>query len=624
MKRVIALLTSLVCAVLFATAMAENTQTVSPLLRLYQAEQNLLFSTDNVTMTGHAVFTADGSIFKTADLTHTQDGSASVRDWVLLTPTPDGGDRETGYTVVCQNEHVDAYESYHHGHKWYYAEPARLRTSILRHTVASDTLTDMAAMFLAQCGSMGECSVEAGADGSTVISIHLTKDDIPALMNPILNSVLQYGITRYNGHDYMDDSVVFGADYTCYGTITEGLVICLNTVRLRELTVDAVLDDQDRIVSVSGALTLDYETKTGSAGNELRLDFEQSAVDYGTSRVSNDPSSYNHWGAPEIPTVPAEYVPLYDSTSESEATQQLLDGLYWNSEGGTRLHADQHCPTVSSDNLPLDKVELTPDLLLTHGLCPFCVDATPFLNDVGDASLDVAAADLMAALTYRDNYGMNELFYDLDAKYGLFNTWSYAQKHYFTAMLPTLAQREIERMEQYHPDFVPDTRLRDMLCIWSYGLPGEGDDVAARDVAAAYAPAQGIITPEQLDTLSVTCDYYTSSSFILPFANPWWVVRYGDETAPVCEVWLDNTLTDVHAVDVQRMKDIAIKTLMEQDPQLGGEPVSVEAIKDFCHYVLYDGEQWNYVIDSGFGSYWIVYLHDDDELTVGTTEGGNG
>ena len=250
MKRTIALLTSLVCAVLFSFSMAEDAQTVSPLLRLYQAEQALLLDTMNVTMTGHAVFTADGRVFKTADLVHIQDSTDSMRDWRLLSPTPIGDERETGYTVVTRGEHVEAFESYHHGHKWYGLEPAHMRRSILRHTVAGDTLTELAGLLLAQCGSIGECT--ANADGTTSLSIHLTRDDVPAVIDPLLNSMLQYGIKRYTGwYDYASDSTVTAASYDCYNTISEGLMICLRSVHLRELTIDAVLDEQERINGVS-------------------------------------------------------------------------------------------------------------------------------------------------------------------------------------------------------------------------------------------------------------------------------------------------------------------------------------------------------------------------------------
>ena len=585
MKRLIALLTSLVCAMLFAAAMAENAQAISPLLQLYQAEQALLFDTMNVTMTGHAVFTADGRIFKTADLFHIQDSINSMRDWRLLTPTPTGDERETGYTVVTKEEHVEAFESYHHGHKWYSVEPSRQRWSILRHTVASDTLTNLAGLLMAQCGNIGEST--ANDDGTTSISIHLTKDDVPAIMDPLLNSVLQYGINRYTGwYNYASDSTVTDASYDCYNTISEGLMVCLRAVHLRELSVDAVLDEQDRVLRVSGTMVLDYEDKMRTSDSELRLDFEQTAINYGTSHVNDDPASYNHWGAAEAPAVPDEYVPLYDRIMENEATQLLLHGLYWNPKGGTHLHADPNCPSVSSTYLPLDKANLTPELLLEYSLCSFCVDASPFLNDEGNASLDVAAGDLVAALTYDKSHGLNELFWDFDAKFGLFRTWSYAQKHYFTAMLPTLSQREIERIEQYHPEWLPDTRLCEMLCVWSYGLPQEGADTSAKDAATEYVLAKGLLTQDQQDMLSVTCNYYTGSSFVLPFAKPWWVIRYSDKTTPVCEVWLDSTMTEIHAVDIQRMTNIAQKALMEHDPHLGNEPVSLDTIKDFSYYVL--------------------------------------
>lgn len=296
MKRILMLMTVLCCIVLIHTALADGTNMPSPLLRLYQAEQNLIFNTGCVTMTGHAIFEVNDRVFKTAELVHIQEGSDSMRDWRLLTPTPDG-DRETGYTVVAKGEYVDAFESYRHGHKRYGVEPSRMRWSILRHTIAIDTLTELAEQLLAQSGSFGECTAITNENGTTGISIHLTEDDIPSFFDPLLNSVLQYGIYRYAGYDYATDSLGMVASYDCYNTPSEGLMICLRFVRLHELTIDAVLDDYDRIQSVSGALVLDYEDKMRMDDTQLRLVFEQNAFDYGISHVEDDPWSYHHWGA---------------------------------------------------------------------------------------------------------------------------------------------------------------------------------------------------------------------------------------------------------------------------------------------------------------------------------------
>lgn len=295
MKRILALFTAMLLVFMLPAATAEDT--VSPLLRLYQAEQALLFATDNVTVSGHAVFSFDGVDFKTADLLHVQDGKTAMRDWHLYSPRLDGSIRENGYTVVNTGRFIYAFESYQHDRLRYVIDPRDERSSILGHTVAGDTLTKLAGLLLAQCGTPGECTAAAGENDTTVISIHLTEADVSPLLNTLLNSVLQYGIDRYSGYDYArEGSIYMDAAPQDYATLSEGLVYCLKSVSLRELTVTAVLDAQDRLQSLDCTAALSYEQKNADRVNELLVTFSQNACDYGTSIVYSDPNVYDHWG----------------------------------------------------------------------------------------------------------------------------------------------------------------------------------------------------------------------------------------------------------------------------------------------------------------------------------------
>ena len=73
---------------------------------LVDSAQALLFATDNVTLSGHAVFSLEGERFKTADILYKQDGTRSHWQLDLLTPRLYRTDRETGYTIIANGEKI--------------------------------------------------------------------------------------------------------------------------------------------------------------------------------------------------------------------------------------------------------------------------------------------------------------------------------------------------------------------------------------------------------------------------------------------------------------------------------------------------------------------------------------
>lgn len=271
-------------------------ETVSPLLSFFQAERGLLFDNDNVTMTGHATFSVDGTLFKTANLAHVQSGTTYMRDWRLTTPNErEGGVKETGYTVVVKdNQMIYAFESYGHRENVYIAEPSKQHNGILRHTVMGDTLCEMTELVLEQCGKLGDSGITSGEDGSKTITITLGEDDIPPIVQTLLNSVLQYGIDRYMGYSYASGPASDAGHYTYYGTISQGLAYCMKSVQLRELQLDAKLDQDNRIQDVICSFMLGYTEKNGQYNGEIKVDIEQHAYDYGTSIVEEDVQKYNH------------------------------------------------------------------------------------------------------------------------------------------------------------------------------------------------------------------------------------------------------------------------------------------------------------------------------------------
>jgi len=82
MKKIIVSILLIVMALcLTLTAFADSS------LRLfYDSAMELLFETQNVTLTGHAEFSLDGERFKTADLKYIQCYNNSLLQYHLLTP----------------------------------------------------------------------------------------------------------------------------------------------------------------------------------------------------------------------------------------------------------------------------------------------------------------------------------------------------------------------------------------------------------------------------------------------------------------------------------------------------------------------------------------------------------
>ena len=110
MKRMIAGLLILALTLISAGAPAET-----PVRMMYDSVFNLLFDTNNVTLTGHAEFSLDGERFKTADARYVQDGVNSLWDWKLKSPRRDGSERESGYTVIANGEKVYVMEVFYPG-----------------------------------------------------------------------------------------------------------------------------------------------------------------------------------------------------------------------------------------------------------------------------------------------------------------------------------------------------------------------------------------------------------------------------------------------------------------------------------------------------------------------------
>ena len=121
MKKLILCLAALLLAltVCFTVLAESNTP------KVYDSLINLLFATNNVTVTAKAEFSLDGEWFKTAEGTWRQDYSRSFRELVLRAPKADGSERRNGYTIVTEDEKLYLMEAftpgvYKEGNNYYF------------------------------------------------------------------------------------------------------------------------------------------------------------------------------------------------------------------------------------------------------------------------------------------------------------------------------------------------------------------------------------------------------------------------------------------------------------------------------------------------------------------------
>lgn len=299
MMKKILIVSLLILSLLSLSVFGVAEEAASPIRMLFDAEKSLLFDTSNVTMTGQADIWLDNALIKEAELTHIQDGIRSMRDWQLYTPAFGyESEFDSGYTVITFDDTIMAYEYSRPDPTplQYIVDPAIQRTGILRKTVAGDALLDLAGMILSQNDSFGETSIEPNEDGSQQIYIQISEEDVPEVIQSLLNNVLLYGIDRYSMHDYSITDLYNEAHYTSFNAAYAGFIYCLKSIRLTDLSIDARLDPQGRLLYMSCGAYFTYTERNNDYTGTLRAELEQGATDYGTSAVSDSPATYSRWG----------------------------------------------------------------------------------------------------------------------------------------------------------------------------------------------------------------------------------------------------------------------------------------------------------------------------------------
>ena len=289
---------------------------------VFRASEELLFETENVTMTGQVNFSLDGAWFKTADAEYIQDGEDSLWKLILTSPRAEGGERVNGFTVVANGERIFAMEVYHPG--TFRTGTDSAQSTILRRTVQMDLMVSLVKTLLEQPDLLqGSGTVESvGAeDGGKEIRIR-AGGDVPALVNSGLNVLAQYAAKRYFATDYEHVQAQHMMPLEYYITVTQGILAATKSLALKEADLLFTLDEKGQLEGVSGKIavvlttgqdgekTLDVSLDIGVSGRGESIVKEFNPADYGVEKPDGGENGLP--GGQEEPAEPEEEGSLLD------------------------------------------------------------------------------------------------------------------------------------------------------------------------------------------------------------------------------------------------------------------------------------------------------------------------
>ena len=276
------------CVILTASALSG-----SALSAVWNSGCEFLFHTDNVTVTGEATFSLDGERFKTAKLNYIQDGYSSYYGLQLLTPLKDGGEKETGWIIISDEDgYCSVMEAYEPG--VYHWATGTAQNTLLRRTVRLDALTELGGLLIGQVEPLlpeGAVTVSE-AEGTKNIHIILAEGQIPEMAVSALNLAACYLSSRWFSFGY--DRSVNGEKmaFESYITPTEALMGGTLRWTLRSADAEFAMDAEGRLTAVSGTVKAASTYWDGTV-REVEAAFDLSATDYGESRVKPfNPADY--------------------------------------------------------------------------------------------------------------------------------------------------------------------------------------------------------------------------------------------------------------------------------------------------------------------------------------------
>ena len=281
--------------IVMALCLALTALADSPLYLFYDAVIELLFDTQNVTVTGHAEFSLDGERFKTADLGYVQDYTNSMLDLKLLTPrryAPEKPDRESGYTVVANGENVYVMEVIYPG--VFKTGSTSAQSTILRKSVQMGLVTDVIRLLA------DRADVLFGADAITVqlcetggkeLRIRLG-EDVPEPVDTALNLLYQFAAKRYFDTDYDQISERMMVPMDNAVTVVQGILWNTKSISLKKADVSVIRSDAGNLERITGKVSLNLNTgKDGTRQLDMTFRMDVSELD-GSYVDQFDPEAY--------------------------------------------------------------------------------------------------------------------------------------------------------------------------------------------------------------------------------------------------------------------------------------------------------------------------------------------
>ncbi|MCQ2458550.1 MAG: hypothetical protein MJ142_07460 [Clostridia bacterium] len=356
MKKLIAMMLALALLLPCVCALAAETP-ADTALAMYDALENLLLRTDNVTLTGTANLYLNGDRFKTLDARYVAGGENSL--WALNIFTPrawDPLDKASGFTVVRNGTLVYSMEVMKPG--LYSMSGTYTPDTLLTETVQLRQLLDLGRVALGLfAGTAGESlTVSTDAAGNTVLHVTVKDGEGAGLVDNVLNLVAQSVFRRYRhlDFDYMNANAG-GADVFDYGTVFEGLMYCMKSLSLGDTDVTLVMDPEGRPFAAEGKVNVNYVSRAGSK-HLLTAEGSVTVSNYGTSEVKEfDAADYGV--LPDGDSTP--YLTLNDEalTAVQERAKSIC------AEAGFAIGENYTCGTygLNSYNGVVTVVELTDD-----------------------------------------------------------------------------------------------------------------------------------------------------------------------------------------------------------------------------------------------------------------------
>lgn len=276
MRKLIAAATALLLALALCAATAAENAAAD----LYGMLTDLLFRTDNVTLSANVEFSLDGEWFKTAEVLLKQDRQRTFRQLTLRSPKADGTERKNGYTVITDGDDLYLMEVFTPG--VYRTGGTSPRTSILRRTVETEQMTALGSALASQADLLlGKGAVAADADGNIRLEM---EDGIPGMVNAALNQIASLAARRYFSMDYdrMDMNTQTSLYY--FATVTEGLLYSFRSASLWKASAVFSRDADGNLLHAEGSISLGVSTASDGI-HELGIRFTADAADRGSTMV---------------------------------------------------------------------------------------------------------------------------------------------------------------------------------------------------------------------------------------------------------------------------------------------------------------------------------------------------